>query len=182
MGDNLEYSRENDYLTVTGTDDTTQLIIKYAGNGKGYYSNYQGIYLPGDFPYYPVAGKQIIYDYEENYYYPVVPDNTPEYEIKVSSPLTIISNLESNGNNTFYGSTKVPCLFAGMYAEKDYMGMKLIYPYLDGESIHLDKILENTDTGKYSGKIVFVSPHTGGSYEEDVRIYDDAALMFNLPN
>lgn len=177
-GEELEYNRDGDYIEIFADEPLSSIKIDYSGNGKGFYSNYQGIYLAGDFPYYPVAGKQVIFsDYS---YISVVPSNTPEFEITVSSNLQIYSNLNSDEENVFYGKTKTPCLFSGFLAAEEYMGVTIIYPYLYGETVYLDDILQNMDLDRFYGKTIFIEPHVNISFETSIREYDDVVLTPNL--
>lgn len=59
-GHTLKFKQEDDFITVTPVDDKAkELLITYAGTGNGNYSNNQGIFLLGAFPYYPWPGKQL---------------------------------------------------------------------------------------------------------------------------
>lgn len=173
QGNHLEFSRDGDYVSVFSVQNINSVTIDYSGTGKGFYSNYQGLYLPGDFPYYPVAGKHVIYD---DTYKSVTPNNTPEFSIIVSSNLQVYSNLKSDEKNVFYGKTKVPCLFAGFLKTLEYEGMTLIYPYLYGETIYLEQILQDIEPNKFYGKTVFIEPHVNISFESFSREYEDVVL------
>ena len=53
----LEYRRDGDYLEVyfDCTEAVGEIHFSYQGNGNKYYSNGQGIALPGYFPFYPMG-------------------------------------------------------------------------------------------------------------------------------
>lgn len=172
----LDFIVDGDFVTVQGSD-ISSLTIQYSGSGKNFYSNYQGIYLPGDFPYYPIAGKHQICHTGD--YFSIVPDNTPYYEIKISSGLPVYSNLGGTSETSFSGATKAPGLFAGAFlAEKEHRGARIVYPYLYGYfetnfSEYADMLLEGKD---YKGKTVFVEPNTNGSHI-GLRNYDDVIFV-----
>lgn len=176
-GKDLKYNRIGDYIDIFTTEKITSINIDYSGTGKGFYSNYQGLYLAGDFPYYPIAGKQVLYN---ETYLSIVPNNIPEFEITVSSNLQIYSNLNSDKRNIFYGKNKTPCLFSGFLTSKEYMGVTIIYPYLYGETVYLEDILQNMDLNKFYGKTIFIEPHVNISFESSLREYDDVVLTPDL--
>jgi len=62
-GKQLDFSREGNHITILtpGQDSTMGFIFEYAGSGWGHYANSQGIFLPGNFPWYPWPGKQRFY-------------------------------------------------------------------------------------------------------------------------
>ncbi len=186
-GEELKFERDGDYINVHALGDTKQITMRYSGNGKGFYSNYQGLYLAGDFPYYPVAGKHEIYGTKvvqgesERGYLSVMPNEKTEFEINVKSKLKVYSNLEGE-ENSFKGKTNAPCLFAGMYVEKEYMGCRVIYPYLDGESIYIDENLQKM-SAENEGKTIFIEPHVNiyfAGEDEEYRNYEDVVLIKNI--
>ena len=172
----LNFTRDGDYLTINECDGVTAITIKYSGSGKGFYSNYQGTYLPGDFPYYPIAGKQQVFN--EYCYIPVLPENIPYFEISINSNLTIYSNLDSVGENTFSGETKVPCIFSGLfYREKEYKGSRIIYPYLFAEyDDNFDLLAEMVVVDEDYNKTIFLEPNTNVSWKDSIREYENVAL------
>lgn len=173
QGNQLDFKREGDYVTVFSIKNIKSVVIDYSGTGRGFYSNYQGLYLPGDFPYYPVAGKHMIYD---ETYSSVIPSNIPEFKITVSSNLPVYSNLKSEEENIFYGKTKVPCLFAGFLTSLEHEGMTLVYPYLYGETIYIEQILQDIEQSRFSGKTIFIEPHVNISFPTFIREYEDVVL------
>ena len=173
----LKFVQKGDYLTVMCENEIISITIFYSGSGKGFYSNYQGIYLAGDFPYYPVAGKHQIYT--ENYN-PTIPENTPHFDISVISNLDIYSNLNRVDDNCFMGYTQAPCLFAGFLKEKERHNVKIVYPYLYGESDRIDNIFDMIDLKKCSGKIVFIEPHVNVEFDGVIRNYEDVVLAPNF--
>lgn len=60
-GMELEYGQDGDYITVYAEQPVNSITMKYNGYSPMFYSNDQGVCLPGCFPYYPWAGYQKIY-------------------------------------------------------------------------------------------------------------------------
>lgn len=172
----LKFIQNGDYITVYCEDEIISITISYSGSGKGFYSNYQGIYLAGDFPYYPVAGKHPIYTESYN---PIISENTPYFDISVISDLDAYSNLDEVKDNCFSGYTQAPCIFAGFLTAKEQNNVRIVYPYLYGESDHIDDIFEMIDLDKCAGKTVFIEPHVNVQFDGIIRSYEDAVLAPN---
>lgn len=172
----LKFIQNGDYITVYCEDEIISITISYSGSGKGFYSNYQGIYLAGDFPYYPVAGKHPIYTESYN---PIISENTPYFDISVISDLDAYSNLYEVKDNCFSGYTQAPCIFAGFLTAKEQNNVRIVYPYLYGESDHIDDIFEMIDLDKCAGKTVFIEPHVNVQFDGIIRSYEDAVLAPN---
>ncbi len=107
--------------------------MEYVGASAAYYSNRQGIYLPGDFAYYPRAGYLALYDEEQmamtsNF---VSPDT--KFKTIIDYQGKIYTNLDKKGS--VYQSVCDGCtIFAGFYKEKKFGdGNRIIYNYLSDE-------------------------------------------------
>ena len=172
----LKFVQNGDYITVRCENNVDSLTISYSGSGKGFYSNYQGIYLAGDFPYYPVAGRHPIYT---DNYNPVISENTPYFDINVISNLDVYSNLTEVNDNCFSGYTQVPSIFAGFLTEREKNNVRIVYPYLYGESDHIDDIFEIIDLDICNGKTVFIEPHVNVRFDSNFRSYEDVVLAPN---
>ncbi|WP_244468908.1 hypothetical protein [Clostridium botulinum] len=59
----LEYKRDGDYLEVINPTNNklNEIRIVYSGSSPVFYSNCQGVLLPGYFPYYPTEGYKRMY-------------------------------------------------------------------------------------------------------------------------
>ena len=62
VGDHLIFTQNGDYFTVYSDSDVSQLYIEYSGFSPKFYSNSQGVVLPGFFPYYPHSGFKNIFN------------------------------------------------------------------------------------------------------------------------
>jgi heme/copper-type cytochrome/quinol oxidase subunit 4 len=97
-GNKLFYIRNGDFLDIDTPTGASQLIISYEGQGWKYFSNYQGIALPGYFAYYPVAGHLSLWDSKNcstrvNHY------ENMYFHVTVKSSLNVFCNLDTVGPN-----------------------------------------------------------------------------------
>lgn len=117
---NINYERKGDNLVIRFASPIKQAdaVIEYEGYSSNYYSNSEGMMLPGYFPWYPMAGKKkIMLDYKDsvgsfgyNCY-----NRIPKAGVKltVHSPLNIAANLNQTAAGTYEGETDGISLFAG---------------------------------------------------------------------
>lgn len=115
----LEYKRDGDYLEVVNPDNNKlqQIRILYSGYSPVFYSNSQGILLPGYFPYYPMEGYKKIYIKEEGKFVPIIRDYIVNFDISLKSNLDVSSNLNKN-DTKFYGKAQEATLIGGFLKEK----------------------------------------------------------------
>jgi hypothetical protein len=138
-GNVLSFTQEGDYLTVTNSVDSEigQIRLVYEGYSPAYYSNVQGIFLPGYFAYYPRAGFVTLYDYYEGGITECFVDADTEFAVKINTHQTLYTNLEKDGD-WYRGKCDGFTVVSGFYKEKELSnGNRLIYPYLydfDGDS------------------------------------------------
>ncbi|MGN0527331.1 MAG: hypothetical protein ACI4IF_07835 [Acutalibacteraceae bacterium] len=182
-GDELSFSRDGCYITVHGKSKNEKLTFEYKGFSYRFFSNTQGVYLPGHFPYYPLPGfLNVIYENEQgvgfinNQF-----KNSVEFNVKVLSPLKIFSNLESNGKNEFEGKSTTLYIYGGFVDEKEINGVKVIYPYFDGQSRpnileqYINIGLENKILKK--GDIVFVGPRLISGADERIMLFENGCYV-----
>lgn len=130
-GESLPFAQEGDYLQVKGGGQVSQLTIVYKGNSPKFYSNLQGIYLPGYFPYYPVAGYKTIYDAERMQFSVTTLGRPVDFQVHIRAGQKVFSNLQETTKNTFTGKTTGLTLLSGLVEETTYRGITVVYPYLD---------------------------------------------------
>lgn len=165
-GNALQFKQEEDHFTVAPNGNTTEITVKYIGFSPVFYSNAQGIFLPGYFAYLPQSGLRPLYDKANLGFYRCEYNENTVFNIKINSLQKVYSNLEETGRNTFSG-TGYPSFFMGAYAEyTTKQGIRVIYPYMD-PSINGNTIEE--DTAPFYGskclpsgvKTIFIEPDTG---------------------
>lgn len=129
----LPFTQEGDYITVQNPERKTvkTLRLSYRGYSSQYYSNTQGVYLPGFFPYYPHSGHQPVFNRETQGIIRFVLKEPVLFQVKINSAKPIYSNLPATGDNTFSGITTGMTLLAGFYDSLTVKGVTVVYPYLN---------------------------------------------------
>lgn len=182
-GNELDFSRDGCYITVHGKNKKEKLTFEYEGFSHRFFSNSQGVYLPGHFPYYPLPGfLNIVYENERgvnfinNQF-----KNQVKFNVKVQSPLKIFSNINSVGENEFQGESSTLYLYGGFVDEKEISGVKVIYPYFDGQAKvgileqYINIGLEKKTVKK--GNIVFVGPRLTSGTNERIMLFDNGCYV-----
>lgn len=166
-GENLTFKRSGDYLEVNRGDSATQkLVISYSGAAKAYYSNSQGIYLTGDFQYYPAAGYIRLADTTSGFLESHFLDYNAYFDVNIKYHKQIYSNLEEKSKNHFVGKANGVTLMAGMLSEKTDGINKIIYPsYADYDRKENDYTLELLKECDFEGSTFVIIPNMnqGGS-------------------
>ena len=170
-GNKLRFKQDGDHFTVFNPEKKSldRIVLKYSGFSTQYYSNLQGLFLPGYFPYYPHSGSLPVYNMEMGEIYRFVLDNPTHFKVKVDSSQTVYSGLEQTGKNEFEGSTTGVTLVSGLYDCYEKDGVKMVYPYLHfycGQEKQRAKFFDNyrsTETLPDNIKTVIIIPSIGGS-------------------
>ncbi|NYB75551.1 ABC transporter permease [Sedimentibacter hydroxybenzoicus DSM 7310] len=143
----LEFKRHGDYIDVYNpADEKLETIqIEYSGYSPVFYSNLQGVLLPGCFPYYPIEGYRRMYLKEQSSYIPIIRDYTVKFNISVESALDIYSNLKNEGKR-YYGEAQAATLMGGFINEKKYedvtfYGLSLEELPKENNLLRIDEIL-----------------------------------------
>lgn len=129
----LKFKQKQDYIEIDGNKKVSQIIMKYEGNSPAYYSNSQGIYLPGHFAYYPRAGYIALYSRDDMAINSCFVSEKTRFKVSVDYGKRIYTNLKKNGK-TYEGNSDGCTLIAGFYKEKKFgNGNRIIYDYLYDE-------------------------------------------------
>lgn len=168
----LEYKRDGDYLEIINPTNKKlgQIRILYNGASPVFYSNYQGVLLPGFFPYYPMEGYKRIYLKEQGIFIPTIRDYSVKFNVAIKSNLDIFSNLNKNGEE-FSGKAQELTLMGGMLEEKSikdniFYGLTLnrmdtnIFSEIDTTLNSYKKVLLAEDNFTIKDKKIFQSPAT----------------------
>lgn len=172
----LEFKRDGDYLEILNptSDKLEEIRITYSGYSPVFYSNSQGVLLPGSFPYYPIEGYYKIYVKQQSVFVPITRDYDVNFDVTIKSKLDIYSNLNKNGNN-FSGQAQVMTLVGGFVEERKlgditFYGLVLeeeditilleidnflkpyisIFPHMERLNIMDKKIFQAPDTFSYN--------------------------------
>lgn len=129
-GNELPFTQEDDYITVDAQGrEIRELRMVYRGHSPIFYSNLQGLYLPGQFPYYPHSGHAPVYDMDHQGTYPFFLEQPVPFRVRVNSLQKIYCNLPE-ADHVFSGETTGLTLLAGRYSSFETQGVTVVYPYL----------------------------------------------------
>lgn len=122
-GKKLTYLRNGDYLTVYPIEgkELSQIKFSYYGNGKGFYSQLEGINLVPGILFFPIPGFHTVYGSSTEGVYEFIPcylERKAEFLVTVHSPLTVYSTLNQLEKNVFSGKADTVGLFAGLFMKK----------------------------------------------------------------
>ncbi len=185
-GKKLGFSRDGCYITIHGNSKNEKLTFSYSGFSYRFFSNSQAVYLPGHLPYYPLPGFLNVLGSDErgSYFLNNQSQNKVLFNVKVSSPLKIFSNLESSEKNVFTGKASSLYLYGGFVDEKTINSVKVVFSYLDGQA--RPQLLESCiKTGFEKGLIevgdtVFVGPSVTATASERIMLFDDGCYLCNV--
>ena len=158
-GNPLKYKQHKDELSVySGGEKITKISMKYEGASEAFYSNMQGINLPGNFPYYPVPGRKRITE-DGQFMNNVFLDEKADFDLKIKSGKEIHTNLKKIKEGHYTGSTTGVSIYSGMYEEYTCDGITIVYPYLIGWNKEaLDEIVQAVKK-EYDTVKVFSGPN-----------------------
>lgn len=177
-GNELEYERNQNYLLIKNKDKSLKNItICYTGKQLNrYFAGTNGIYLPGNFPFYPIAGNLPVYEQGLC----KLPSQESLFYVDINYDKKIYSNLDMGTKYVLEGQSNHLTIVSGFWKEKEIQGIDMIYPYIsvnynpELNTYLLDGILEYCKkdiAGKkidYSlnGKKIIISPfgYEGGNY------------------
>ena len=132
-GKTLKYDRKSDCITVYSTGETKYIEFVYSGYSPVFYSNMQGVSLPGDFAYYPVPGWHFIYDIENQNLNSVMLENDVDFSVIVDAPYSdIFCNLDSCGKNEYKGRSNALTFVRGFVKQYDFGSVSFVQSYLNG--------------------------------------------------
>lgn len=189
-GNSIPYDRSGDYLSIYIPNNIKTFCIEYNGNCGKYFTNYQGIALPGYLPYFPMAGHINIWDYSNQEIITQHTFSPKNFIIKINSNLKVHSNLPLISHNTFAGTAETVSLYAGLLSEID-MNMQHVYssPVSYPRNIivgyeeqwqNLSNLVGETRKLELKQKIIFVQPETimaTKSSHENLVIFDDHIIV-----
>lgn len=128
----MKYDQDGDYFIVYNDGvEVDELKVEYSGYSTKFYSNSQGMILPGFFPYYPHSGFHRVYDIDNLCFEKLFLDSASEFHITVSGNKQIYSNLNKTEKNEFNGNATSITIVSGFVTSQVVEGIELIYPYMD---------------------------------------------------
>lgn len=84
LANDLVYSQEGDYLYIEAGKLIDKIHITYKGHSPIFYSNKQGVLLPGVFPYYPMEGLHEIFDVGSSAFIPIISEDDKTFEVNIN--------------------------------------------------------------------------------------------------
>lgn len=190
----IPFQQEGDYVRVDNRAGLKldSLTMTYVGHGDKFFSNSQGVFLPGSFCYYPRAGVLKVYDltmmgFERNYLAEEV-----DFKVNVRRTQEVFSNLPETEAGTFQGKSNGLTLVAGLYREDSLGDYRLIYPYTtfdeDISPASVSQLKDEVQAALNRGEIsetqrsIFIWPdmHAPTVYEQ-IGLYSDHATMVSVP-
>lgn len=161
----LKFTQDSDYVTVYTSGTINQLCFTYSGFSGTFYSNVQGTFLPGFFPYLPFPGCKAIYNADHGGSFNVLSfGDEADISIKVNSLRQIYCNLEKTGRNTFSGKSNGLTLISGFYDEVTVNNITTVRPYMDytrESNKNITKMINmNSDNPEFNNvKTILIMPH-----------------------
>ncbi len=188
-GVKLSFIQDGDYITVKNQESLKiqSLRLIYKGHSPVYYSNAQGMYLPGYFPYYPHSGHRPVYDRDTQGSERFVLPEPVMFRVKIESNRTVYSNLSQNGGNTFSGESTGVTLLSGFYDTIETNGVTIVYPYLNTWEFNAQALTEFVN--KYAGtpmlkdsiKTIFLTPVINNSSPYNrYAAFSDHLLLYQI--
>ncbi len=132
-GTALPYRREGDYLWVTAGADNP-ITIAYKGSIPEFYSNHTATFLPGDFPFYPMAGLYPLFDTDQQSIASVQPEGETHFTLRVSAPYPLTVSLPGE-QGVYEGRASSLSLAGGDLGETRDLGegVSLFHPAVQKE-------------------------------------------------
>lgn len=132
----MDFEQEGDYIKVLrGANPVEKITMRYKGYSSVYYTNVQGIDLPGSFAYYPRAGYHVLADRRGSMLHNQL-EESAQFRVQFRTNRKIYSNLENQGENCFTGTSNGATFVSGFYEEREIEGVTVVMPYLDSEANH----------------------------------------------
>jgi len=139
-GEEMSFVQEGDHFTVYNTVQNLESItIHYVGYSPRFYSNRQGMILPGFFPYFPQPGHQLVFDSYLEAFKPIMLPEEAYFNVTVTGASNVFSNLEEIAPNHFSGYTTSVTLISGFLNSQAIDGTTIVYPFLN----HMEFNYEN---------------------------------------
>ena len=183
-GDDLPFDRESDYLLISNPSGTlSSITIKYSGDSQYFYATSQGMMLPANFEYIPLAGWHKVFVSNHDlvagalFTRELLPEKTKfVVDLKLRGSYPVYSNLavkEVGKQNGYYrwkiqGTSDGMTLIGSPYLEqKEIAGVRIVYSVLDefngpmGKNLSLyEELFAELENMGHSmrGKTFIVSP------------------------
>lgn len=136
-GEEVSWQQDGNYITIknTGKQNFSSITASYSGSNMTFFSNLQGTYLSGTFPYYPKAGFHSYYiEDNQQYKYIYSPDDT-EYQVRIKGFKKVYTNLEQRADGSYYGKASGVSIMSGFLDEITIGSTRVVYPFLNSDTV-----------------------------------------------
>lgn len=131
-GNPVPFRQEGDYIDITRELPADgSLSFRYSGYAERFYSNDQGVNLPGYLPFYPHAGKYPVYHMSSVMMIPQQTGKT-QFNVRISGVPDLKTNLKKVSQDTYSGTAESVSLQSGMYETAQVGPVVLHRPRLEG--------------------------------------------------
>ena len=197
-GNPLDYEREGDFFTVQNRDGAAieQICVEYQGFSANWFSNEQGICLPGFYSYYPTPGKRLLLfgsKYQTDH---LINGDQTHFKLKLRYHGTVYCNLPQTRPGEYEGDSSTVTPMGGMVTTRTMGAYTVVYPAymsldpqesalglnlqsiteMDSYLQRLNQLLGTDDRNTLAGHTVFLLPHSI-SGDSDVLIAPDHAVL-----
>lgn len=132
-GTSLKFKQESDHVEVYSAGNLiSEIRFMYSGYNPRFYTNSQGVFLPGYFAYYPVAGFYNVHSPDCQYYIKMPMNDEINFNLKIKSHnQQIFTNISQNSDGSFSGKATGLTVMSGFIKSTMVNGIEVIYPYFD---------------------------------------------------
>ncbi|MDE5966508.1 MAG: hypothetical protein K2G89_06720 [Lachnospiraceae bacterium] len=128
-GNSLDFIQEGDYISVQSDAALDTLTFYYKGIDPAFYTNLQGIFLPGYLCYYPQPGYLLLG--QKRNIYPDIYSRFLEHDADFTVDITyhggkIITNLDAAGSHTWKGTANGCTIISGMVETHSIEGVQVV--------------------------------------------------------
>lgn len=183
----LKFHQNGDYIDIENNNsDLSEIVLTYTGYSPKFYSNSQGICLPGYFPYYPHSGYRKIFDIDGQGFEKVLLTKPTYFHVNIKANKKIYSNLEKDENSSYAGKCNGITFMSGFLDRTTASGIEVIYPYLNNFEFTPEKIDAYIKTFLQSKndtqtiKKIFILPNLNLSNYERTVLYSDYMTVQQL--
>ncbi|MDD6572321.1 MAG: hypothetical protein PUF12_08080 [Thermoflexaceae bacterium] len=180
-GNDLEYERMGDYFIIKEPFEGS-FHIQYEGAADWFPANRNVMALSPFFPWYPQAGIHEVFDMDTWSYKCQVLSETSNFDVKVTTPGTVYSNLLESGKNVFHGESRGCLLMKGVGMDITYVeDNKIVYPRLlyrteeEAQKKYCELMRQNGEQQnlKLTGDWYVIPVFGNGTYGRDFFIMED---------
>jgi hypothetical protein len=127
--------------------------------------------LPGFFPYFPQAGRHLIFDYQRESFNSLMLPQDAYFNVTLSGVRNAFSNLEEVEPNQFSGSASSITFMSGFLADQTVEGIRVVYPFLrhtEFNDAHHNKFVQD-----------FIREFSGSDQIQTIMVMPNLNLLMN---